>query len=97
VDGGVTNNFPLEPLDGQCKRLIGVHVNPVAPYDPKRGLRHIAINTFHMSIAAELEKKYEKLDYYIEPEKLSSFTYFDIKRAREMFDIGYEKAVQVLG
>ena len=31
IDGGVTNNFPLEPLEKNCRHLIGVHVNPVAP------------------------------------------------------------------
>jgi NTE family protein len=96
VDGGVTNNFPLEPLEGKCKKLIGVHANPIGNYDPTRGILHMAINTVHISIASVVEEKRKKLDYFIEPEKLTNYTYYDIKRGREMFDIGYEKAMEVL-
>ncbi|MEX0986809.1 MAG: patatin-like phospholipase family protein [Bacteroidales bacterium] len=96
VDGGVTNNFPLEPLENKCKELIGVHVNPIGSYDPNRGLLHMALNAFHLSIASGIEFKREKLDYFIEPEKLIDFTYYDVKRGREMFDIGYAKAIEVL-
>jgi NTE family protein len=96
VDGGVTNNFPLEPLEGKCKKLIGVHANPIGNYDPTRGILHMAINTFHISIASVVEEKRKKLDYFIEPEKLKNYTYYDVRRGREVFDIGYEKAMEVL-
>lgn len=96
VDGGVTNNFPMEPLEGKCKKLIGVHANPTGNYDPNQGLLRMAINTFHMSIASVVEEKRKKLDYFIEPEKLRNYSYYDVKRGREIFDIGYEKAMEVL-
>ncbi|MCF8226851.1 MAG: patatin-like phospholipase family protein [Bacteroidales bacterium] len=96
VDGGVTDNFPIAPLKGKCKKLIGVHVNPVGPFDRKKGLLHIAASTFHLSIASGIEEKKKLLDHFIEPEKLSEFTYYDVKRGKEMYDIGYDKANDVL-
>ncbi len=97
VDGGVTNNFPIEPLENICKTLVGVHANPVGPYDPKKGILHIATNAFHLSIKSDIETKQHKLDYFIEPLKLREYGYFDVKRGREMFKIGYDEAVKVLG
>jgi NTE family protein len=29
VDGGVLNNFPTEPLSGQCDIIIGSYVNSI--------------------------------------------------------------------
>ena len=96
VDGGVTNNFPIEPLQDICKTLVGVHANPVGPYDPKKGLLHIATNAFHLSIKSDIERKQGLLDHFIEPKKLMDYAYFDVRRGQEMFDIGYEEAVKVL-
>jgi len=95
VDGGVTNNFPIEPLEGKCDKLIGIHVNPVGNYNPDKGIAHMAVNTFHLSIASGVDLKKKRLDLFIEPEKLRDYTYFDIKRSKEMFDIGYEKVMEV--
>lgn len=97
VDGGVTNNFPSEPLEGECKKLLGVHVNPIGHFDPDKGLAHLAVSAFHLSIAAGIGLKKKKLDQFIEPEKLKDYTYYDIKRSREIYDIGYEKAKEILG
>jgi len=96
VDGGLTNNFPVRPLEGKCKKMIGVHVNPVGAFDPEDGLRKLAIHTFHLGIASGIQHDKEELDYFIEPAKLRDFTYYDIKKGKEMFDIGYEEAKKVL-
>jgi NTE family protein len=96
VDGGATNNFPLEPIEDICKKLIGVHVNPIGKYDPSKGIMHMAVNTFHIMIAAGLEEKKKRLNYFIEPDKLKDYSYYDVKKGREMFDIGYDEAMEVL-
>jgi NTE family protein len=33
VDGGVLNNFPTEPLSGQCDIIIGSYVNSIKNED----------------------------------------------------------------
>lgn len=96
VDGGVTNNFPLEPIEGLCKTLVGVHANPPAPYDPKKGLLHLATNTFHLAVKSDTETKRNRLNYFIEPNTLKKYGYFDVRHGKEMFDIGYREAMKVL-
>ncbi len=96
VDGGVTNNFPVEPLEKSCKNLIGVHVNPTGKFDEKKGLRHIALYSFHLSVAGELTEKKKGLKYFIEPPELKDYSYFEIKNAREMFEYGYNEAKAVI-
>lgn len=96
VDGGVTNNFPVEPLVGKCKSLIGVNVNPIGPFNPQKGIRHMAMHTFHLSISSGIEIDMKKLDYFIQPEGLSEYTYYDIKHGKEMFDLGYDEAIKTL-
>jgi NTE family protein len=96
VDGGVTNNFPLEPIEGRCKTLVGVHANPVAPYDPKKGLLHMATSTFHLCVKSDIERKSPRLDYFIEPTSLKKYGYFDVRHGKEMYEIGYKEAVKVL-
>jgi NTE family protein len=96
IDGGVTNNFPLEPLEGKCKKIIGVHVNPTGKFNMNKGMLHLAVYAFHLSIASGIEEKKKQLEYFIEPHKLKDFSYMDIDKGQEMFDIGYKEAIQLL-
>jgi NTE family protein len=95
VDGGVTNNFPIEPLEGKCNEMIGVNVNSLGPFDPNKGVLHMALHTFHVSIASGIEIDKKKLDYFIDPKDLKEFTYYDIKHGKDMYDIGYKEAMKV--
>jgi NTE family protein len=95
IDGGVTNNFPVEPLEGICKKLIGCNVNTIGPFNPKKGIMHMAMHTFHISIASGIEIDKEKIDYFIEPEKLKDYSYYNIKYGKEMYQIGYDEAMKV--
>ena len=96
VDGGVTNNFPVEPIEAFCKKLIGIHINPQGPFNPEKGIIHLAMNAFHLSIASELGKKIEKLELFIEPKELAKYNYYDLKFGGEMFDIGYNVASKII-
>jgi NTE family protein len=33
ADGGIANNFPVEPLLNSCSKIIGVYVNPLKKID----------------------------------------------------------------
>ncbi len=96
VDGGLTNNLPIEPLSKDCKKLIGINVNPLEE-DPKLdGIRDIAIRSFHISIAAAVTNKKELFDTYIEPQKLRKYGYFNVKDGKALFKIGYEATKEAL-
>ena len=96
VDGGLINNLPLAPIKDKCKKIIGVNVNPLEK-DPKlKGIRDVAIRSFHISIAKSVHEKKEIFDIYIEPEELKNYGYFNIKKGQELYNIGYEAAVIAL-
>jgi NTE family protein len=96
VDGGLLDNLPLEPIQNQCELLIGVHVNPIGHADKPEGIMRIAERSFHMAIASQIENKIPLFDIFIEPLELRDYGLMDLKKAREMFGIGYHEARRVL-
>jgi NTE family protein len=96
VDGGITDNFPIGPLEGKCDHIIGAHVNPLGPDDEPQGLMNIALRSFHLSIASALVDKKKKLDLFIEPMALESYRLFDMKASDEIYEIGYTFASKLL-
>ncbi len=96
VDGGLTNNLPLKPIQKKCKKIIGVNVNPLEQNPKLEGIRNIALRSFHISIANSVQHKKELFDIYIEPKGLKNYGYFNVKESRELFSIGYETAKEIL-
>ena len=90
IDGGVLNNLPVESFIDLLEPLVAVHVNP--PY-----ISHNLNSTMKvMSRVAELiayktiEKRKFKASVLIEPPRLKMFAIHDLKRAKEIFQVGYE-------
>jgi NTE family protein len=94
VDGGLLNNFPVEPLVGLCDVIIGSHVNKLIT-----GLTDTSIfktfnvleRCFHIAIAHTVYEKVKMCDLFIEP-SLHLFDMYDVKHADRMFEIGYDAA-----
>lgn len=93
VDGGLLNNLPVEPLTEICDHIIGSHVNKLQPQQASNpvGKRNILEKCFHMAIASTVGSKLEQCTLYIEPD-LHRFNMFDVKKADEIFEIGYTTA-----
>ena len=98
ADGGITNNFPTEPLVAHCDRIIGVFVNP---------LKHITANelgssfavmerAFSMDRASASIRKFGDCDLVISPDELAAFGTFSTSHVDEIFRIGYEAAMRKL-
>ncbi len=94
VDGGVLDNFPVEPLLGQCDVILGVYASP---------LRVVVAGEFGTSLAVtqralELgrydasRRKFVQAALVICPPELLRYGTFDIKRHREITEIGYRAA-----
>lgn len=91
VDGGVLDNFPIEPLVGECEVILGVYASP---------LREVAIGEFGTSLAVTqraLEisrydasrRKFALAGLVLCPPELGRYGAFEIKRHREIVEIGY--------
>jgi NTE family protein len=96
VDGGLLNNFPVEPLENKCNLLIGCNVNfiPKVLGNGKRiGKMNLIEKCFHMAIASVVYSKVEKLDLFIEPD-LHEFGMFDVTKADLIYETGYEATMK---
>ncbi|NLI23440.1 MAG: patatin-like phospholipase family protein [Bacteroidales bacterium] len=96
VDGGVMDNLPVKPLQGKCKKLVGVWINPIGEEKEIKGMVHLAERTFHLAMAGQVEMKKPFFDIFIEPPELYKYGLMDIKKGREMFETGYKTAKEVL-
>ncbi len=96
LDGGIINNFPVEPLVDCCETIIGINVNPVGVQHDVRGLKTIAVRAFHLTMRNHARARKEYCDIYIEPEKLEKYGILDISSAEAVFEIGYNKTVEIL-
>ena len=96
VDGGLLNNFPVEPLIGICDKILGFHVNKLKAFENNgRRLSRFAImeRCYHISISTSVYSKAHYCDLFIEP-PLYDFGMFDTKKADKIFKAGYETAIE---
>lgn len=90
VDGGLLNNFPVEPLTGVCETIIGVHVNPIDTTIREIHIKNILDRSFHLALSNSVRSKMNNCSIFIEPPELHKFGMFDLKEADQLFQIGYE-------
>ena len=90
VDGGMSNNLPVEPFIGSDLKTIGVHVNPVSPYNSSMSMLQQFERVVHLSIYENVIRGGRKLDLLIEPEALKVYSLFDTKKIDEIIRIGYD-------
>jgi NTE family protein len=99
TDGGALNNFPVEPLTGECELIIGSNVHPFKDLrsgDIKSTLS-VMERLFHLSIHHHSVQKYHHCSVVIAPHELSAFAPFDRSHFDEMYEIGYRAAHAVRG
>jgi NTE family protein len=96
IDGGVMDNLPIAPIRKKCRRCIAVHVNPVGRQENIKGLFQIAERAFHLALNSEIIYKKLEVDLFIEPPKLADIGFLDMKKANEIFNLGYEEAIRVI-
>ena len=92
VDGGVLNNLAVEPLLDKCKKIIGVYINPIGKQKKFKNVASIAERTFHIGVEPNLHYKKQMCDIFIEPKGLDKYPMISIKKADEVFDVGYKAA-----
>ncbi|NOY36699.1 MAG: patatin-like phospholipase family protein [Chlorobi bacterium] len=96
IDGGVFDVLPVKPIQEQCHKLIGININPHYDYKKISGIIRVAEWSFYLRILASVDESLSDCDMAIEPRKLDGYGIFDVGKAREMFDIGYEETIKVL-
>ncbi|MFW6351260.1 MAG: patatin-like phospholipase family protein [Bacteroidota bacterium] len=96
-DGGVINNFPVEPLRKVCDKVIGVNVNPLVRRKTGfHNLKQIAERTFQLSVRSHVLNRKELCDLFIEPVEADNFGLLDLSSGKAIFKVGYEYTKKLL-
>lgn len=93
VDGGVMNNFPVEPLLNNCDIIIGSSCNHLPNIKSIRNIKHAIERAALLSLNHTLEQKCEFIDVLIEPKGLGETSIFDVKKSEEIFWLAYEETL----
>lgn len=96
VDGGVLNNLPVEPLEGFCDYVIGVNCNQLPEESNIRNMKNLIERSVIMAMNVNVYSRRSKCDFFIEAPGLGKYGVFDIKKAPELFQAGYEETMKVI-
>jgi len=98
ADGGILNNFPSEPLEGQCDFLIGSNASIVKEVGREaiRNSLQLANRTTALMVHAINRKKMARCDCLFEPHELENIGLLDKKNIEKAYRIGYECASRTL-
>lgn len=96
VDGGLSNNLPIEPFNDRRSEVIAVYVNPLAPLNGRLNFRETIDRTVHLSFREVVARSSEGCRLYIEPPELAAFGILDLHQAERIRAIGRVHARKVL-
>jgi NTE family protein len=95
ADGGVLDNFPVEPLLGLCDVVLGVYASPLPSAATRKLASSMAVahRAFEIGMHFASRRRFHRCDLVLSPEALTGFNLFDVKRHHEIADLGYQAAL----
>jgi NTE family protein len=96
VDGGILNNFPVEPLVGNCDLIIGSSCNHLPVVTEIKSFGGLVDRAAMIAINASLNTHKNLCDIVIEPHGLGGYGIFDTDAADEIYMIGYEEGLKAM-
>jgi NTE family protein len=90
VDGGVINNFPIEPLRGRCDVVVGHYASPLRSVKRKdiNGVLAVSERALEVGMHFASKQKFHECDVLLRCPELSQYGLFDTRHHREIFDAG---------
>lgn len=94
ADGGIIDNFPIDPLLGLCDVILGVYASPLSTSDAGKLASSLAVSqrAFEIGMFHSSKRKFHRCDLVLVPAGLESFGLSDVKRRQEIFDVGRRAA-----
>jgi NTE family protein len=96
VDGGILNNFPVEPLVGNCDLIIGSSCNHLPVVTEIKSFGSLVDRAAMIAINSSLNTHKMLCDVVIEPHGLGGYGIFDTDAADEIYMIGYEEGLRTI-
>jgi NTE family protein len=96
-DGGITNNLPAQALVKTCNFIIGVDVATFIP-TPKelKSVAGVAFLTIRLSEKVNSAEGKSLCNLLIESRAAEKYNEFDFKHFKEIYQYGYDAAVEAL-
>lgn len=88
-DGGLLNNFPVEPIQQICDKIVGVNVDPISTFEGPIGYRNIVARIIRMATALKAVNSKHLCNVYLQPDELDQYSTFDTKSIDAIFQLGY--------
>lgn len=97
VDGGVLNNFPIEPVE-EADRIIGSYVNRFETVSPDGFSNSLQVleRVFRIITTHDARSKFGKCHVMMQPDGLEQFETFRQKDLQAIVGLGYEHACRML-
>jgi NTE family protein len=96
VDGGILNNFPVEPLLNNCDFIIGSSCNHLKPVDKITKITALMARAGLMSVNKDMEEKAAFCNVLIEPKGMGEISTFDMKKAETIYWLAYEETLKTI-
>jgi len=96
VDGGLSNNFPVEPFSNNKNEIIGIYVNPIKLFKSDESVIEVMDRAIQLSFREMVSRSSAGCFLFIEPDDLSKYGLFDIHKIAEIFEIGYSFTKELL-
>lgn len=96
VDGGILNNFPVEPLLDHCDFIIGSSCNHLKPVQKISNFSSLVGRAGLMSINKDMEQKVKYCNVLIEPKGMGEISTFDMKKAETIYWLAYEETLKTI-
>jgi NTE family protein len=90
VDGGLVDNLPAGSIRKQCDLLIGSHCNFISEDVDVKNFRTVIERSLLIAINGNTADSKRLCDILIEPPSVGKSSGFDISKAKDLFDAGYQ-------
>jgi NTE family protein len=91
VDGAILNNLPIEPLlEQKADFIIGANCNPFAFEKPITSTRNVVERSLVLAVRNKTQERIRQCHLVFEPKEVGRYDIFDVRKAREIFMVGYQ-------
>jgi NTE family protein len=93
-DGGIIDNFPVDPLFGLCRKILGAYASPLRTIDQTdlKSSLAVSMRALELGMYSNSRRRFHQCDLVICPEELRGYGNFDTRHYAEILDIGYRAA-----
>jgi NTE family protein len=89
VDGGLSNNLPVEPFAQQKNEIVSIYVNPLKVYNANDSLLELIDRSVHLGFREMVNRSADGCYLFIEPANLTEFGLFEFHKLTTIIDAGY--------